>query len=147
MGGRFPLLVAAVALVAAEPPMGPQLKDDELIQGAWEVTAVEVGGNLLKEVGGKPVGFTITFDGAQYSIKHKRGDTDAGTFKLHPDKKPKQIDVTPEGGDKPGLGIYELDGNTLKVLLDESPEQPRPEKFATDPKREQLMLITLKRVK
>jgi uncharacterized protein (TIGR03067 family) len=67
----------------------------------------------------------------------KRGDEviQAGTQKIDPSKSPKTIDVTmTEGLNKRAvmLGIYEIDGDTLKACFDPQGKQ-RPTKFKSAP--------------
>ena len=54
------------------------------------------------------------------------GTKTEGTFKLDPTKKPRTIDLTLD--DKTSQGIYELNGDSLKIVLAE-PGQPRPKDF------------------
>lgn len=131
---------------SARQPKGDDKGDDKRIQGTWKVTSAEVGAKAVKDK--EPIGNTITFDGNKYTIRPtKRNASDSGTFKLTPDKKPKQIDMTAAGFDKPTLGLYELDGDTLKIGIGDLPEEERPVKLATQPERKKLFLLVLKRVK
>jgi uncharacterized protein (TIGR03067 family) len=59
--------------------------------------------------------------------------TDKGTVKLDPSKKPKEIDIVGTEGPNKGktiLAIYELDKDTLKVCYDLS-GKARPTEFKT----------------
>src|SRR5262249_44252161 len=59
-----------------------------------------------------------------------------GVYHLDPTKSPKQIDFTTLGEfRKTGLGIYSLEGDTLKLCLSIDPEKvdQRPTEFATKP--------------
>ena len=58
-----------------------------------------------------------------------------GTQKLDPSKSPKAIDVTMTEGPNKGavmLGIYEFDGDTLKVCFDPQGKK-RPTEFKSPP--------------
>ena len=58
-----------------------------------------------------------------------------GTQKLDPSKSPKTIDVTMTEGPSKGtvmLGIYEIDGDTLKVCFDPHGKK-RPTEFKSAP--------------
>jgi uncharacterized protein (TIGR03067 family) len=49
-------------------------------------------------------------------------------FKLDPARKPKQIDLTSLDGEAPKgnvLGLYEIDGDTLKLCFFDLPPRPR----------------------
>jgi uncharacterized protein (TIGR03067 family) len=76
----------------------------------------------------------------------KKGDHDA-TYTLDSSKKPKTLDVTLKGGDEDGKTIkafYELEGDTLKICSGglEAPERPAEFKSKDDVK-----IITFKRLK
>jgi RNA polymerase sigma factor (sigma-70 family) len=115
--------------------------DSEQIQGKWVVVSAEVGGKPIDEI----VGDVMIFDGNKGFVNHiKRDDTDLGPFELDPSKKPKHIDMTAKGADKPTPGIYELDGDKLTICIADDAEA-RPAKFATSPERPKVGLIVLKR--
>jgi uncharacterized protein (TIGR03067 family) len=133
MSTRF--LLAAVALAGLCVPRAAAADDDlKKLLGTWAIVSVEVDGR-------KPTGeradeiiktSTITFDGNTIQTKFPM-KSDKGTFKLDPDKKPKQIDSTFEGrgkNAKPDLGINEFDGETLKLCIVSS-GGPRPKEFKT----------------
>jgi uncharacterized protein (TIGR03067 family) len=73
----------------------------------------------------------------------------AGSYKLDPGKKPKEIDLTIDDGpeDKRGTykGVYELDGDKLTFNLG-PPGQDRPTKVKAE-KEDQTMYVVLERVK
>lgn len=106
-------------------------KEFKKFQGDWTFESVEAGGKKLAAAPFK--GRTVTFDGDKYFVK--RGDKveEAAIQKLDPSKSPKTLDVTVTDGPNKGavmLGIYEFDGDTLKVCFD--PEgRMRPTDFKT----------------
>jgi uncharacterized protein (TIGR03067 family) len=124
---RWLVLVVAVSLVvsagAAQDKAGATDKDK--IQGTWKIVSGEKGGkplpaDKLKDIKVVFAGDKLTFSSGGKSSEH--------AFKLDPAKKPKEIDV--EFGGKTGTGIYELDGNTLKIAHGELGD-PRPKEFAS----------------
>ena len=70
----------------------------------------------------------------------------AGTFTIDPSKLPRAIDFAVESplrADKKTstvLGIYELDGDTLKLMLTK-PGQERPAEFKTLPKTDREVFV------
>jgi uncharacterized protein (TIGR03067 family) len=96
-------------------------------QGTWIVSRVEIKG--MKQ----PQSFTIklTFDGDKLlTTVGKREPESQGTFKIDPKREPnKGYDVTTTDG-RVARGIYELDGDTLKVCLS-GPDDEAPDAFET----------------
>jgi uncharacterized protein (TIGR03067 family) len=69
-----------------------------------------------------------------------------GTFKLDPKQMPKTIDWTTDADEgKASLGIYEFDGDTLRICLSE-PGMERPKEFGVK-KGSSHVLITMKKEK
>ncbi len=73
------------------------------------------------------------------------GDSPAkeGEYKLDPAAKVKTINLTKNGRVSPG--IYELDGDTLRICLAEGTAAARPTEMKPDAKS--VALVTFKRVK
>lgn len=104
-------------------------KEFKKFDGVWTFESVEAGGK--KAPADQLKGVTITFAGEKYTVK--RGDEviQVGTQKLDPSKSPKTIDVKIIEGLNKGAGmpgIYEIDGDTLRVCFDEAGKQ-RPTEF------------------
>ncbi len=130
------LVVAAICLLAADAA-----KDDPKdIQGTWTIVSGERGGEVTPADALKDA--TVIFAGNKFTAKIN-DRTREGTFKLDPAKKPKTIDVTID--DKDGLGIYELNGDNLKISFN-PPGDERPADFRTKEATRQMTLI-LKRAK
>lgn len=117
------LAVAAGLLVAADA------KDDgkeelKKWQGSWATTS-EYNGEK------SPAKFTTTIKDNAYTVKLGDKTIDSGTIKLGVDKKVKTIDATTsKAGPNKGqvlLGIYEMDGDTIKVCFG---EKERPKEFS-----------------
>jgi uncharacterized protein (TIGR03067 family) len=104
-------------------------KELKKFHGIWTFESVEAGGK--KAPADDLKGLTITFAGDKYTVKKGDEVIQIGTQKLDPSKSPKTIDVTVTEGLKKGatmLGIYEIDGDTLKVCFDEEGKK-RPTEF------------------
>ena len=104
-------------------------KEIKKFQGVWSIESSETGGvripaDDLKE-------FRVIFEGEKHTLKLGDQVFQVGTQKIDPSKSPKTIDVTMTEGPSKGsvlLGIYEIDGDTMKVCFD--PEgKKRPTEF------------------
>jgi uncharacterized protein (TIGR03067 family) len=125
-------LVSSVTL-ATEPR--DQVKDEiAKLQGTWKLVAAEAAGRPLpKEILEKLVSMVIQGDAFTETFKGKENDPDRAKIRVDPSKSPKEIDFAdaePEAGKEPNvhLGIYEIDGDTLKICISR-PGMPRPKKF------------------
>ncbi len=104
-------------------------KELKKFHGVWTFESVEAGGR--EEPAADFKGMTVTFEGDKYTVKKGDEVIQAGRQKLDPSKSPKAIEVTVTGGLNKGavmLGIYEIDGDTLKVCFD-SEGKKRPTEF------------------
>jgi len=105
-----------------------QKSDKDRLQGTWQQVSCDgkdkVPDDLVKKTTlvVKDDTITVQTDGAfSYEL----------TFKLDESKAPKTVDealVKPEKGNKPYLGIYSLEGDTLKFCFSD-PGQERPTEF------------------
>ena len=121
-------------------------KEVRKFQGAWTFESSETGGEKLPA--GELKGFILIFEGAKHTVKKGDEVIQVGTQKLDPSKSPKTIDVTMTEGPNKGtvmLGIYEIDGDTLKVCFDPQGKK-RPTEFKSAPGSENFVNVH-KRVK
>jgi uncharacterized protein (TIGR03067 family) len=119
------LLVAAGLLIAADKAKDEAAKKDSLL-GSWTVQSFMQGGQKVDDAEGDKV----TFEKGKVQVKGKNGDH-SGAYTLRANKSPRQIDFTPDDGEAAGKlhkGIYELKGDSLKVLL-AGPDEDRPKDF------------------
>ncbi len=99
------------------------MSDQEKIQGTWALTSGERNGKPLSDEMIQHI--KLIFAGDKLTTKHKDRKTEA-TFKLDSNKTLKEIDLEMEGS--VGKGIYQLDGDTLKIVHGEVGDA-RPKDF------------------
>lgn len=126
---------AVVALALTSPVADDAAKkDQEAMQGEWKLVSGERGGEKLP-----PDGVTVhrTVKGNESTVKVESGEGNqewSSTFTLNPGAQPKEVDFKGISGplkDQTVLGIYEIDGDILKVCIGQ-PGEPRPKKFSGD---------------
>jgi uncharacterized protein (TIGR03067 family) len=125
---RMLLLIAAGGLLAAETPKDEaSRKDLEKMQGDWQATKMVLDGFVIPDDDAQSLFRTVKGD--QYTVFKFEKMRGKGTFRLDATKTPKTIDAQPDGppGKAPPLmlGIYEIDGNTLKMCFS-APGKERP---------------------
>jgi uncharacterized protein (TIGR03067 family) len=125
------LVLAVAVLMAVAPVMAEDAAKKEMAQleGEWSMVSGELNGATIPEAmvkTGKRIakdGETTIYFGKQLNFKAK--------FRIDPAKKPKAIDYTMTAGPTKGkthLGIYELDGDTVKFCF-AAPGKDRPTDF------------------
>ena len=110
----------SVARSVEDPPrQKPSRRDDERLQGNWQLQRVEVNGVEIPTFFQSKEGDTVDFSGNKWtwvSNMEILGSSRGFTFKLDETKTPKAIDLRPlKDGDKTLLGIYQLNGDALKI--------------------------------
>ena len=130
----FPLLAVAGLLLAADAPKDAANKELDRLQGTWVMESLEIDGKTVPA--DKIKDATLTIKGDRYITKTGGKEYVARIARIDPSKKPKEIDMSfPSGpeGDKVAAGIYELDGDRLKLVRAQAAGQPRPTDFGTWP--------------
>ena len=140
---RVLLLVAAGLLVAAEDPKADAKKDKENIQGAWKAVSGEAGGQKLSDERIESIKIVIAADKITVNVAD---NTRVSTYKIDPAQKPKTIDLTNEM-DQTAPGIYELDGDNLKLCFPSDEESGALPKEFTGKQGSNQMLLVFKRAK
>jgi uncharacterized protein (TIGR03067 family) len=125
------LLVLAFGLVLGNLVAADDAKKDDkdLWQGTWVMLSGEANGETIAPEQAQL--FKRVVKGDKLTITRDGEELYQGSFKLDPSKKPKSIDVTIETGDAKGMtmiGIYEFDGDTLKICMARL-DSPRPTEF------------------
>lgn len=124
---------------------GEPAKDLEAMQGSWLVESMVERGKKPAAEELKTLEVTIKAD--LLTVKENGKVVDEFKLKLDPAKKPKSLDLIyiDKSGKKPDIGIYDLDGDRLRICIDVEGKE-RPGEFASTEKSTH-SLIVLKRKK
>jgi uncharacterized protein (TIGR03067 family) len=122
--------------------------DKEKLQGVWQMESMEGDGMKISKDDLAAVEVEqkrVRIDGNKWITKNGEGKEQRKSFQLNAKKTPKTIDIKALDGTFDQLGIYELEGDDLKVCLCGAATQVRPTEFATKG-GSPMMLILYKRV-
>ena len=140
--------VFAAALTAVDGAAADSRSEDAAgIQGTWVCAAAVVDGKSLDENTTAKLRLVMTAE----RYRTERGDDQVlfdSTYRLDPRQDPRQIEMTGTEGDAAGkqaLGIYSLEGDTLKICYT-MPGGQRPKSFESKP-GSKAFLVTWTRVR
>lgn len=109
-----------------------KLTDQAKLQGNWKVVQLVDNGRVLpKETTAR---WSVTFAGNKMTVIEPEASHEI-TFQLDPAAKPKRMNVTPSDGpqkDKQLSGIYEIEGNTIRICLPNHESKKRPSRFVSE---------------
>ena len=130
----LPILVVGVlaaGLAPAAQDRADENKGPKAFEGTWVAVFAQLNGKQAPKEALKDV--TMTFAGEKFTLKEPRiGRVVEGTFRIDPSKSPREYSATAVVGGRKltTVGIYELDGDTLKICY--TPEGGnRPAGFST----------------
>ena len=106
LASAFVVPMVLLAAATADDPAALK-KEIDLLRGTWTVMGADDLKRSFVIYGDES--FEINLGGAHVN----------GTRKIDPGKKPKQITLTPDGSEKPLLGIYKVEGDTLTLCFGE----------------------------
>ena len=111
-------------------PLDEAQKDRAALQGEWEIVSAESNGEppppgLLSQA-------KFAFSGDNLTLMGK-----VGTFTIDAGRIPRQIDFA--SGNVKQLGIYDLDGDRLRLCV--GPADDRPKEFKTKPRTDHSMFV------
>jgi uncharacterized protein (TIGR03067 family) len=141
------VILGLVCLVAALTIGTTAAQDDaaktelKKLEGTWATVSIEAAGQKVTDED-KIKSRKLTTKGEKYTLK-VGDETVQGTIEINPTKKPKTIDAKADSGTNKGktlLGIYELDGDSLKICL-ALPGKDRPAAFATAAENGQQLVV------
>jgi uncharacterized protein (TIGR03067 family) len=124
------LLALAVPVGAAWADAAAD-KEREKLAGTWAATAAEDYGEKVPEEKARSI--RLVLSGNEFTASDGETTVMSGTFAVDPGKKPKTIDLMSTAGRHEGKtleGVYELDGDTLKICFVE-PGAKRPKELVS----------------
>jgi uncharacterized protein (TIGR03067 family) len=123
------LWAALLPAAGAAPTTDANASDLVKMQGDWMATSMTQSGIKLSEDDTQAHFRTVA--GQKYSVFRYSKVIGHGTFLIDATKSPKTIDSMPvvsQGKPKPILGIYDFDGDRLRIC-NAPPGKPRPTDF------------------
>lgn len=137
----LPILSLLCVMTVAQPATDASKEELRKFQGTWTIELQEEDGKKLTEAELK--GRTISFGSSLFLVRRKAVMEQIGKMKIDPAKK--SINATVDKGAHEGdlmPGIYEFDGDTLKICLSTDGDS-RPKDFKAGADR---LLMVCKRV-
>ncbi len=131
---RFiPFLIAAAFSVSAVMAKDDVPREEVDIQGTWQLVTLESRGEKAPEEAVK--GTKLLIKGDKLALSGKEGDL--RRYRLDAAANPKTMDIPVGGNVESGeehrlcKGIYEVDGDTLRLCFSQSTADERPKSFDT----------------
>jgi uncharacterized protein (TIGR03067 family) len=141
-------LLASTSFVGGGGDLAAAIKKDKAaLQGTWKVTASESKGEKVSAEELKAL--FLIFKGDAILIREGDKTEENFSYLLDPLKKTKEIDLTLKVGPQKGRvdrGIYEIDGDTLRICIQSDKDANRPREFRSRAGSD-LWLVTLQRTK
>jgi uncharacterized protein (TIGR03067 family) len=142
-------MLAVVLCLGADASKEDVKKEKDALQGVWKAVSVEENGQSKDD----NEDHRIVFKGDEFDIKGRDQSILKGVFKIDPSKNPKELDLEVKEDLKKGqaqgktaLAIYTVDGDTLKLCVNEPGATERPKEFVGQAGTKHIV-VTLKREK
>jgi uncharacterized protein (TIGR03067 family) len=136
------LFLSIASLRAADTPTNDAKTAQKNMQGAWKAEKAVIGGHDA----GKEVLDKLVVEIKDNKVRIRDGSTDSDAeMKLDPSKKPAWIDLTPTREKQVIKGIYEQEGDSLKLCWTKEGKD-RPTAFESKEGSETVLMV-LKRDK
>ena len=146
-----PTLPNTPSTAPPDPPLSPTAKAKQTIQGEWLCTAEEANGQTITNAGIQQRNRRIKISGTSLTMQRtmEKYGTYVGTFEI--DAATGQFNWSgkgPAGQPVQWLGIYQLDGDTLKLCYRYNPDGKavRPTAFKTYAATNSNVALTFKRI-
>ena len=131
----------ALMILSLLAPAPDATKDAAAIQGTWVIESIMDDGKPQDDIKGD----RLTFKEGNITVKRKDEEMKA-TYKIDAAKDPKTIDIVQGDTKEEYAGIYQLDGDTLKICAPAKAGGKRPTELASKA-GSGWMLLVLKREK
>ena len=145
--GGLAILIGLSFLCGGQSPDGEDAAKTELkkLEGVWQITSGKQDGKSIDSIKRDKV--TVSRD--DFTVHHDGKVEFTVTIKLDPNKKPITVDLritSEKHKGKTALGIYELNGDDLKLCISGAGATSRPTDFSANPGSDFLTMV-LKREK
>ena len=140
MKAPFLVMVSASLVLVVDSSKDAAKRDREKLQGVWTLVAVKAEFTFISKK------VRVEIKGDKYVLTAEEGKKKtsvSGTVKFDPSQKPKAVDFQYEelGRKTPVEGIYELDGDNLKLCVQIFEGQPRPKEFSAKKGSGQALMV------
>jgi len=135
------LMILLFSLISGNATAKDDVKDDlEKFQGTWKVVSAAEGGQQTPEEHLKDLKMIITLEKMTYKF---RDVTTVWPYKLDSTKSPKWFDIMDK--DHTLQGIYQLEGDQLKICVPNMGDKGRSTAFESKPNSVNHLLIVMER--
>lgn len=132
----FVVFAMPTGLLLLDDPLKPR-SDLDKYQGSWILVSEEFEG---KRVSPFMRDITCTFRGNKV-VFESTGDGRASTIRLDPSKSPKTYDLVRDDNHLSLKGIYDLDGDKIRICISYHGNGDRPTEFKTAPGSDNQLLV------
>ena len=114
------------------------------LEGVWLVESVEDHADMrdAKE-------YQVILKGDKFTFKPsaRKEQEFAGRYEIDPDKGPQIIDFIADKDGKPRRALFDLKNDDLRICINEEPDGERPDRFVSEKRGKNDLLMVLKREK
>jgi uncharacterized protein (TIGR03067 family) len=112
------------------------------LEGVWLVESVEDHAEVRDAKD-----FQVIFKNDRFTFKPPgtKASAFSGRYEVDPANGPQIIDFIAEKDKKPRRGIFDTSGDQLRICINEDPDGERPDRFVSEKRGKNDLLMTLKR--